>query len=118
MTPANGRVQDINIMKEANFDELLPLLIKNRVQFIVVGGGAAVAHGLARLTSDVDVVYARERNNIQNLVQALEIHHPYLRGAPPGLPFRFDEQTIQAGLNFTLSTDLGDLDLLGEIAGG
>jgi hypothetical protein len=40
-----------------------------------------------------------------------------LRGAPPGLPFRFDEAKIQSGLNFTLSTSLGDLDLLGEITG-
>jgi hypothetical protein len=43
--------------------------------------------------------------------------HPYLRGAPPGLPFRLDVPTLQAGLNFTLSTDLGDLDLLGEVSG-
>jgi hypothetical protein len=40
-----------------------------------------------------------------------------LRGAPPGLPFRLDEATIQAGLNFTLTTDLGDVDLLGEVTG-
>lgn len=42
----------------------------------------------------------------------------YLRGAPPGLPFLWDERTIRSGLNFTLTTSLGDLDLLGEIAGG
>jgi hypothetical protein len=33
------------------------------------------------------------------------------------LPFRFDAPTIQRGLNFTLTTDLGDIDLLGEVAG-
>jgi hypothetical protein len=43
---------------------------------------------------------------------------PYLRGAPPGLPFRFDATTIQRGLNFTLVTAAGDLDVLGEAAGG
>ncbi len=42
----------------------------------------------------------------------------YLRGAPPGLPFRLDVATLQAGLNFTLTTDLGELDLLGDIPGG
>ncbi|TAK82760.1 MAG: hypothetical protein EPO20_20380 [Betaproteobacteria bacterium] len=42
---------------------------------------------------------------------------PYLRGAPPGLPFRLDEKTLSAGLNFTLSTSVGDIDLLGEITG-
>jgi hypothetical protein len=43
---------------------------------------------------------------------------PYLRGAPPGLPFRLDTPTLRRGLNFTLSTTLGDLDLLGELTGG
>ena len=65
-----------------------------------------------------DVVYARDPENIRNLSAALQNHQPHLRGAPPGLPFRWDEQTIQAGLNFTLTTALGDLDLLGEVAGG
>jgi hypothetical protein len=88
------------------------------VRFIVVGGGAAIAHGLARITYDVAIVYARDPENIRRLTVALQAYQPYLRGAPPGLPFRWDEQTIHAGLNFTLTTSLGDLDLLGEIAGG
>lgn len=103
---------------EANFSELLPLLVGHGVRFIVIGGGAAIAHGLARLTYDVDVVYARDPDNIRNLSAALRNHQPYLRGAPPGLPFRWDERTIQAGLNFTLTTRAGDLDLLGEVTGG
>lgn len=45
-------------------------------------------------------------------------HHPYLRGAPPGLPFRWDVATLERGLNFTLTTDVGDLDAFGEITGG
>lgn len=43
--------------------------------------------------------------------------HPYLRGAPPGLPFTLDARTLKAGLNFTLTTAAGDVDLLGEIGG-
>jgi predicted nucleotidyltransferase len=34
------------------------------------------------------------------------------------LPFSWDEKTIRAGLNFTLTTTLGDIDLFGEISGG
>src|SRR6185436_9146272 len=45
-------------------------------------------------------------------------YDPYLRGAPPGLPFKWDEKTVRMGLNFTLVTKLGDIDLLGEVAGG
>src|SRR5205823_7888002 len=43
---------------------------------------------------------------------------PYPRDAPPALPFFFDEGTISLGMNFTLSTTLGFLDLLGEVTGG
>ena len=101
-----------------NFREILPLLLQHNVRFIVIGGGAAIAHGLARATYDVDVVYARDEQNIRNLAAALQSYQPYLRGVPPGLPFRWDGRTIQAGLNFTLTTSKGDLDLLGEVAGG
>jgi len=100
------------------FGELLRTLATAGVEFIVVGGVAAAAHGSPRSTQDVDVVYGRGRQNLQRLVEALLPHKPYLRGAPPGLPFRFDLETLRAGLNFTLITDLGWLDLLGEIAGG
>lgn len=101
-----------------NLREILPLLIQNDVRFIVIGGIAALAHGAARLTYDIDVVYARDPANLRNIVSALRPHQPYLHGAPPGLPFRWDERTLQAGLNFTLTTSLGNLDILGEVAGG
>jgi len=62
--------------------------------------------------------YARAGENLERLVAALGAHEPYLRGAPSGLPFRFDTQTLEGGLNFTLTTRLGDIDLLGEVVGG
>jgi predicted nucleotidyltransferase len=101
-----------------DFRAMLEMLAGAGADFIVVGGLAAVAHGSARLTQDVDIVYAREPQNLDRLVAALGEHRPYLRGAPPGLPFRLDRATLERGLNFTLETDLGDLDLLGEIVGG
>jgi hypothetical protein len=88
------------------------------VRFIVIGGVAATAHGSTQLTNDLDVVYARGPDDIGRLAGALASHHPYLRGIPPGLPFRFDAATIRLGLNFTLDTDFGPLDLLGEATGG
>jgi hypothetical protein len=83
-----------------------------------MGGFAATAHGSAHLTVDLDVVYRRTADNIDRVADALEPLHPYLRGAPPGLPFRFDPETIRQGLNFTLVTQAGDLDLIGEATGG
>jgi hypothetical protein len=101
-----------------DFKALLRALTESGVEFILVGGAAATVHGSSRLTRDVDVVYRRTRENIVRLVAALTPYQPYLRGAPPGLPFRWDTPTIERGLNFTLVTQLGDLDMLGEIVGG
>jgi hypothetical protein len=101
-----------------DFRELLSVLANGGVEFLVVGGAAAIAHGAARLTQDLDVVYRRSPENIQRLAVALEGLAPYPRGAPPGLPFLWDAETVARGLNFTLTTNVGDLDLLGEITGG
>lgn len=103
---------------EAAFLDILRLLAEHRVEFVLVGGVAATLHGSAFSTSDVDIVYARTDGNIDRLAEAVGKVAPYLRGAPPGLPFRFDAETIRAGLNFTLTTDIVDLDVLGEIPGG
>jgi hypothetical protein len=96
---------------------LLRRLSEHQVEFILVGGVAAAVHGSIRLTSDLDVVYARTPENIDRLVAALAPLGPALRGAPAGLPFRFDSATVARGLNFALTTTAGDVDLLGEIAG-
>jgi len=96
----------------------LKLLTAGGVDFIVVGGVAARALGSPRVTQDLDVVYSRAPDNVARLVAALRPCSPYLRGAPPGLPFRWDQETVSHGLNFTLTTSLGDLDILGEITGG
>lgn len=101
-----------------DFKALLRTFGEVGLEFIVVGGVAAGIHGAARATLDLDIVYRRSRQNIEKLVLALTPYHPYLRGAPPGLPFRWDTATVQRGLNFTLTTDLGDVDVLGEIVGG
>jgi hypothetical protein len=88
------------------------------VDYVIVGGVAGNLHGALRTTLDLDVVYSRGSENISRLVGALAPYHPYLRGAPEGLPFVFDQATVERGLNFTLVTTLGDIDVLGEVAGG
>lgn len=98
--------------------DILQVLARSGARFIVIGGIAGIAHGSARATFDVDVVYARDPENLQRLVAALAPYQPYLRGVPRGLPFRWDEATLRSGLNFTLTTTVGDLDLLGEVTGG
>jgi hypothetical protein len=101
-----------------DFQALLQALDQNSVEYIVVGGAAAIAHGSARYTQDLDIVYRRSPQNLDRLVAALRDVRPYLRGAPPGLPFVLDKTTLTQGLNFTLETAIGWIDLLGEIPGG
>lgn len=101
-----------------DFAALLRRLLSARVEFILVGGVAGNVHGLARATYDIDVLYRRSADNLARIVEALAPLEPYLRGAPPGLPFTFDIDTLRRGLNFTLTTSSGDIDLLGDVTGG
>ena len=101
-----------------DFEAIFRVFSECGVECVIVGGLAATIHGSSRLTLDVDLVYSRTPANIERLVSALRPYAPYLRGAPPGLPFVWNEATVERGLNFTLTTTIGDIDLLGEIVGG
>lgn len=101
-----------------NYAKLLGTLAGARVEFIIIGGVAATIHGSTRLTLDLDVCYSRSDANLTRIVAALSPCRPYLRGAPEGLPFDWSAATLRAGLNFTLTTKIGFIDLLGEVAGG
>lgn len=98
--------------------QIIHPLASAKVDFILIGGMAAILHGSARVTFDVDLVYSRTDENIQRLADALAPHKPYLRDTPAGLPFVWDAKRIRNGLNFTLTTTLGDVDLFGEVPGG
>lgn len=95
----------------------LKSLTENAVEFVIVGGVAITAHGSAYLTQDLDFCYSRARGNLKAIVSALAHYNPKPRGFPTNLPYIFDETTLQNGTNFTFRTDLGDIDLLGEVAG-
>src|SRR6185369_53921 len=95
----------------------LRLLGEYKVDCVIVGGVAAAVHGSSLLTSDLDVCYARDAANLRRLAEALQSVHARLRNAPEGLPFILDAETLRRGLNFTFATDIGDLDLLGEVRG-
>lgn len=92
-------------------------LDQHHVDFIVVGAIAMVLHGSARLTRDLDICYSRENANLDRLAAALKPFAPSLRDAPAELPFTLDAATLRSGLNFTLRSSAGDVDLLGELTG-
>jgi hypothetical protein len=71
-----------------------------------------------RASRSTSTLFTRARKATSSLAEVLSPFKPSLRGAPAGLPFTCDAKTIRNGLNFTLTTTLGDIDLLGEVAGG
>jgi hypothetical protein len=98
-------------------EEPLKLLGEHNVECLIIGGVAATLYGATILTNDLDVCYARNAGNLERLATALLSVNATLRNAPPDMPFILDAETLRRGLNFTFATDVGSLDLLGEVRG-
>lgn len=98
--------------------QLLQLLLQHRVDCVLVGGYAAVIHGSATVTRDLDVCFHFCSENIRKLFQALKEVNPVVR-AGSGMISLFEctpERLAQLN-NLYMKTDLGHLDLLGNIMG-
>lgn len=91
---------------------ILQLLIARGVDFVVVGGYAAVLHGSSRITQDLDVCYATDRPNLDVLGRTLVDANARLYGIEEGVPFVPDGRTLARTQLMTLMTDLGKLDLM------
>jgi len=97
-------------------ETLLPRLIDTGMEFVIVGGFAAVAHGATRLTQDLDVCCPFTDENLRRLIAAIGGLNPRFRGpSRRALPETSEE--LAGFKNLYLETDLGELDVLGEIAG-
>jgi hypothetical protein len=105
----------------AEFDPvaLLRVLLKHRVDFVVVGGVAARLRGAPLITQDVDITPSAQPDNLDRLTAALEDLEARLRTSaePDGVAMPFDPALIRAGEVWTLVTKHGDLDLVMEPAG-
>ena len=92
-------------------------LVDASVDFAIIGGWAAILHGGANVTNDLDVCYSRQPENLRRLAGALAPSHPRLRELPGDVPFVWDAAMLRNGTNFKLSTDFGAIDLLAEVSG-
>jgi len=99
------------------FDAPIQALTDAGVEFIIIGGLSAVLHGSAYVTNDLDVFISRDTENLKRIVKALAPFHPRLRDFPTDLPFVWEAATLRNGTIFTLSTDIGVIDLLAEVKG-
>jgi hypothetical protein len=93
------------------------LLSSAGVEFVIVGGIAIRSHGGNYITEDLDICYSRSSENLKKLADVLAPLNPRPRGMDKRLPFVFDWTTLQHGTNFTFRTEMGDVDLMGEIMG-
>jgi hypothetical protein len=103
--------------KRPKFRDALAVLSRHDVEFIVVGGVAAVLHGAPITTFDLDIVHLRTPENIARLCTALaelHAHHRDLTGRhlPP------DAQLLASDGHNLFNTDAGPLDVLGTIGSG
>lgn len=93
---------------------ILEVLIRHEVRFVLIGGVAAQAHGSPSITGDLDICYARDRENLERLARALGDLSAVRRLLPPESPRMapLDARTLRAGGLFTLTTRFGDFDIL------
>jgi predicted nucleotidyltransferase len=101
-------------MAEREFDpgRILGLLTARGVDFVVIGGIAAVLHGSARATQDLDISFATDEPNLVALGKVLVELNARLRGVEDDVPFVADHDTLRRVENLTLETTAGDFDLL------
>ena len=100
-----------------DLEKLLQRLIENQVEFVIVGGYAAIAHGVTLTTFDVDVCSPLTFENLEKIHTSLTGLRPYHRETPQEIPFVMPDDFKRNLRNLYLHTDLGQIDFLGEILG-
>jgi hypothetical protein len=96
-------------------EELLRRMIERQVEFVVVGGVAAIAHGAAMNTDDLDVAFPFTVENLSRLFAALEGLNPRYHMTLDRRPVREPPEHLVSFKNLYLATDIGRLDLLGSL---
>lgn len=92
--------------------DLLGVLARHQVRFVMIGGMAAVAHGSPFPTEDIDITPEAGLDNLARLSDALRELDARIRvdSEPEGLPFEHDAESLAATRTWNLSTRYGDLD--------
>jgi hypothetical protein len=100
-------------------DAIVAVLNAHGVDYVVVGGIAAIRHGSRRTTRDLDIVPGPSRDNYARLSQALKALDARLRGIDAqhlGID-PADPDVLASGADLGLATDHGFLDVLQELVG-
>ncbi len=106
-----------------DFLSLIRRFMEADAHVVLIGGLAAVLHGVPIVTNDIDLCYETSADNREKVVAALAPLHPALRVAgmtedeARSLPFFWDNRTLRDTPNVTLHTDAGNVDLLATVQG-
>jgi hypothetical protein len=100
-----------------NFFDLLSKLVKDGVDFVIVGGFAGVVHGCTYVTQDIDICCDFSVDNLLRLQRALFDIHPVHRMTPKRPALELTEENCVQYKNLYLDTDIGRLDCLSIIDG-
>lgn len=104
-------------MPAPDFESLLERLIRHQVDFVVVGGFAAVAHGVSLMTEDLDICCPFDEAGLHRLHGAVADLHPVHRMTPQKIPFELTRHLLMTLRNLYLRTDFGILDCLSNVKG-
>jgi len=99
--------------------DILRVLDRHHVRYVLVGGLAAVLHGAAHVTTDVDVVPEDAQVNLERLSKALRELDARIRatGEPDGIPFDHSAESLSRVRVWNLQTSMGDLDITFQPSG-
>jgi hypothetical protein len=96
-------------------ESILERLVAQRVEFVVVGDFAAIAHGVTLVTADIEICCRFAPENLKRLYDAISDLHPVHRMTPQRLPLELTSENCSRFKNLYLDTDFGQLDCLGSI---
>jgi len=102
---------------ELDVRRIVRLLSEEQVDFVVIGAIAAILHGSAANTFDLDVAFATDTDNLARLGRVLAALDAKLRGVADDVPFVPDAATLRRVEVLTLSTTAGDFDVLARPKG-
>jgi len=109
----------MNAQRPFDPEEMLRVLARHRVEYVLIGGLAATLYGSPHVTTDVDITPERDPRNLERLSTALLDLGARIRteGEPDGLPFDPSPDLLGRTELLNLTTRCGGLDLAFEPAG-
>ncbi len=106
-------------MAEFRPQEIFAALDRHGVRYVVIGGLAAVLHGAAHVTTDLDIAPEEAKRNLERLSAALKELNARIRvsGEPDGVPFDHSAESLARVRIWNMQTSMGDLDVAFEPSG-